>query len=298
MQILEGCREGCAIALGNFDGLHSAHIEIINACKSYAAEKNIKCGVLLFDRHTSEFFGEKVGLLTTMSEKLAILEGAGVDFVYVMHFDMDTASLLPEEFLRGILAEFNAEAFFAGYDYTFGKGAAGTAQTLAELGKKLGFEAVITPRIDQDGKRVSSSLIRSLLSEGDIEGAARFLGRAYSVEGEVIRGFGNGKKALFPTANIGVEEIKFLPPDGVYAGAATVKGKRYRTAVNIGKNPTLDAKVRTVEAFILDFDGELYGEHIKVEFIKKLRSEKKFESLAGLKEQIARDISAARETEI
>ncbi len=298
MQILESCSAECAIALGNFDGLHKAHMAIINACKSFAAENKIKCGVLLFDRHTSALFGKGVKLLTDMNEKLALLEKSGVDFVHIVTFNRETASLLPNEFIDGILAKFNVHTFFAGYDYTFGRGASGSAESLAEYGRKKGFAVSVTPRMLHDGERISSSLIRNLLENGNTERAEQFLGRYYSVSGEVVVGMGNGKKSLFPTANIAYGEEKFLPSDGVYAGAAEIKGKIYKTAVNIGKNPTLDAKLRTVEAYILDFEGELYGENITVEFIKKLRDDRKFSGFDELKKQIEKDIDAVRKIEI
>lgn len=298
MQILEGCYEECAIALGNFDGLHKAHMAIINACKSYAEEKKIKCGVLLFDRHTSELFGKEVRLLTDMEEKLEIIQKSGVGFVHIMPFDRETAGLAPEKFIKKILEKFKVSALFAGYDYTFGRGASGTAETLAELGRKMGFDVSVMPKIEHDGKQISSSLIRGLLEHGEIEGISAFLGRRHSVSGRVMRGFGNGRKSLFPTANIEYKKEKLLPPDGVYAGIAEIKGEKYRTAVNIGKNPTLKAETRTVEAFILDFDGDLYNENIKVEFIKKLRDDRKFRNLEELKRQIEKDIDAVKEIDI
>ncbi len=298
MQILEACRERCAMALGNFDGLHLAHQQIIKECVDYATKNGIKSGVLLFDRHTSELFGTGIKLLTTMDEKLGILESLGVDFVYIMKFDYETAALAGDEFISGILSRFSVDAFFAGYDYTFGKGANWKAEALKELGNQYGFSCHITDCVKKDGEVVSSSRIRSLLEQGKTEEASELLGRRYFVSGKVEKGFGNGRKSLYPTANVAVDEKKFLPPDGVYAGIAEVLGNRYRTAVNIGKNPTFDAKKRTVEAYLIDFDGDVYGEEIKVEFVKMLRQDRKFDSVEDLKEQIKRDIDAAKNIRI
>lgn len=298
MQILESCREKCTLALGNFDGLHKAHMAIINSCKSYAEKNGMKCGVLLFDRHTSSVFGKKVKLLTTMEEKLEILENFGVDFVHIMTFDEKTAATGAAEFIEQILSRFNVAAFFAGYDYTFGRAAEADTRFLAELGEKYGFEAVVSPCMTEENRVISSSYIRELLDAGYAEDAAKFLGRNYILRGEVVHGFGNGKKSLFPTANIAAAEDKFLPGDGVYAGLAHIGNRVCRTAVNVGKNPTFNAKRRTVEAYILDFDGELYGKSIEIEFVKRLRPDKKFEGAEELKEQIKKDIDAVWKMEI
>ncbi len=298
MEILNQCHQKCAMALGNFDGLHLAHMEIINSCKMWAKKQGIKSGVLLFDRHTSEFFGHKVKLLTTTKEKLEILEKSGIDFVCIMPFTKELAQTDGEKFLQDILADFSVNAFFVGYDYTYGKGAMGNADSLREYGKTKDFQVFVTNCMKKNNEEISSTAIRERVARGDMPGAKELLGRNYFICQEVVTGFGNGKKALFPTANLEIPEDKFLPCDGVYAGISLIGGKRYRAAVNVGKNPTFDAKKRTVESYILDFSGELYGEDIRVEFLEMIRPEKKFESVSKLKEQITQDIEKIKNIDI
>ena len=294
MNILENCEEKCAIALGNFDGLHRAHMEIINRCIEFAKKKNILSGILLFDIHTSEVFGIRTELLTTLDEKKEILEKTDLDFIHIMHFDKKLAGVEPEEFIERIREKFNVEAFFAGYDYTFGKGAKGNAELLKKLGDKYGFSVHITDCVKNDEKIISSSAIRELVEAGDMKRAQELLGRSYFVSGKVEKGFGNGTKLLFPTANISVGKDKLLPPDGVYCAVLTIDGKKYMSAANIGKNPTFGAKRRTLECFILDFSGEIYGKHITAEFKEKIRDDIKFDNAADLKLQIEKDIEKVR----
>lgn len=298
MRKLKKCDRPCAIALGNFDGLHRAHMKIINSCVEYSRNAGMLSGVLLFDRHTSELFGNGVKLLTTMEEKLEILEEAGVEFVYIMHFDEVVAKTESKKFIEKILADFKVDAFFVGYDYSFGKGAEGTAEILREYGEELGFKTFVTGCVKEKDRIISSTAVRELIEIGETEEASKLLGRRYFIKGKVLRGFGNGTKSLFPTANVEIKDNKFLPPDGVYKGITVIDGKRYKSAVNIGKNPTFNAKKRTVESFILDFDGEIYGEIIRVEFLEKIRSDKKFDSVEALKRQIESDIENVREIEL
>ncbi len=295
MQIVKRCKEKCAICLGNFDGLHWAHTEIINSCKKFADKNNLKSGMLLFDRHTSEIFGENTKLLTTQDEKLHILEGLGLDFLYIMHFDESVANKEGKEFIKDLLSDFNVSAFFVGYDYAFGKGAEYKASDLENMGRELGFSTFITKCKSIDDTAISSTLIRELVKSGDVKGASEILGRAYFILAPVKKGLGNGKKFLFPTANLETCENKLLPADGVYKAIATVSGERFRSVVNVGMNPTFDAEKRTVEAHLIDFSGDLYGQKIKVEFIEKIRDDIKFESVENLKKQINEDIKKVKD---
>lgn len=296
MRIIEKSSEACAIALGNFDGLHAAHMKIIRSCIDYSKRRGISSGLVLFDRHTSELFGRSTELLTTMEEKLELLDKTGVDFVKIMHFDKELAETEGEAFIKLILADFRVEAFFTGYDYTFGRGAVCRTEDLRKIGDALGFRAFVTECVKKNGVPVSSTLVREYIAAGDMRGAHELLGRAYSLCGRVVHGKQNGTALLFPTANVEFAKNKLLPPDGVYAARAELFGKKYRCALNIGKNPTFDAKTRTVEGFLLDFEGKLYGEQIRIEFGKRLRADKKFQSVAELKQQIERDIEAVRGT--
>lgn len=298
MRKLDECRERCAVALGNFDGLHRAHMKIINSCIEYSKENGLKSGVLLFDRHTSEVFGKNARLLTSMEEKLDILEAAGVDFVNIMHFDEVVAKTESEKFIEDILEAFNVSAFFAGYDYSFGRNAGGNAEKLKEYGEKKGFDAFIIECVKDEEKIISSTAIRELVENGNLRRAKNLLGRNYFLTGEVVRGYGNGTRTLFPTANVELKKNKVLPPDGVYAGITHIDGKKYKSAVNIGKNPTFNAKERTLESYILGFDGMLYGKCVTVEFIERIRGDKKFADIGELKTQIERDIEKVKKIKL
>ena len=294
MQILEKCDFFCTMALGNFDGLHKAHIKIISSSVEYAKENGIKSGVLLFDCHTSKILGNPQRILTTMEEKLKILEEMGVDFVHIMHFDEITANMSGDKFIEYITKRFRVEAFFAGYDYKFGKNAGWDVEDLESYGKEHGFTTFITECIKEDGILVSSSNIREYIETGEVFLAKKLLGRPYAVLGEVVKGFGNGTKSLVPTANLKVFEDKLLPSDGVYFALTKIDDKSYKSAVNVGKNPTFNAKDRTIESFILDFCGEIYGKVLEIEFLEKIRDDRKFESIEALKEQIRKDIEKIR----
>ena len=298
MKIVKTFNEKCAMCLGNFDGIHLAHTEIIDSCKGFAKKNNLKSGMLLFDRHTSEVFGKSTPLLTTHDEKIHILDELGLDFLYIMHFDETISKKEGADFIKDVLRDFSVSAFFVGYDYAFGKGAKYKAEDLKTLGEDLGFLTFITPEKSIDGAAISSTRIRELIKSGDMEDVARFLGRNYFIKAQVKKGFGNGKKLLFPTANLDIPENKLLPSDGVYKAIATISGKRFKSAVNVGKNPTFNGDERTVEAHIIDFSGDLYGEEIKLEFLKKIRDDVKFQNVGDLKEQIKRDLEEVLKLEL
>lgn len=294
MRIFEEYDGRCALALGNFDGLHKAHMKIINSCVEYSKSRGIQSGVVLFDRHTSEVFGGAPEILTTMEEKLLVLEKAKVDFVHIIRFDRELAMTEGEEFLHRILSAFDAEAFFFGYDYSFGKGAACKASDMEKIGRRLGFEAFMTECVYVGDTAVSSTVVRECIKAGDMQRAEKLLTRPYFLAGEIVHGKGNGAKSLFPTVNVKTPEKKLLPPDGVYCAVAEIDGKKYKCALNIGKNPTFNASVRTVEGFLLDFNSSVYGKKIYLEIKEFLRSDKKFANAEDLKKQIEKDIEAVR----
>lgn len=288
--------EGSAVALGNFDGLHIAHMEIINSAVRYAKSRHIKSGVLLFDHHSSEATKtRKVSLIMSNRQKTEILGNSGVDFVYFVKFDEEFMRKSPEEFLMFLLEYLKARCICVGYDYKFGYKAKGDTDLLRKLGKKYDVTVNVTDKVTLDGKLVGSTYIRTLINDSKLEEATRFLGRPFSVEGYVERGLQNGRKMGFPTANVRHEENMILPPDGVYAGRAIVENRVYKSVINVGTNPTFDAKVRTVEAHLLDFNEDIYDKDITVEFFTRLRGEIRFDSVDKLKAQIAEDVRKTRE---
>lgn len=284
------------VALGNFDGLHRAHTAIIKNCCMYAQEKEIESCVLLFADHTRNVIAkQRIKLLTNEKEKLEILENLGVDCVYIREFDSEFMHLSPEEFIRMLVSKLNPQAVCVGYDYRFGYKAGGDVATLKSLGEKYGFEVVVTDEMKTSGVTIKSTKIRELVCEGDVDEAALFLGRPFSLSGEVAKGLRNGHKLGTPTANISYNENKILPKEGVYMGYTTVDGVAYDSVINVGNNPTFNAKTITVESHILGFSNDIYGKTVKVDFIKRIRGDKKFGSLDELKEQIKNDIQTAKE---
>lgn len=283
-----------AVALGNFDGLHVAHMAIIKKCHSYAREHDLKCGVLLFNEHTRRITdNQRVPLITSETEKLALLSNEDMDFVYMLDFDRDFMQLTPEQFVKRLIDMLHCAAVCVGYDYRFGYKASGDARMLKALCKKHGIEAIITDEIDIDGEAVKSTVIRNYIREGSVRHAAAMLGRPFAIDGKVVKGLQNGRRMGFPTANVSYSQNMLIPRNGVYAGYTYVKGKRYKSVINVGKNPTFDADKITIESHILDFKDDIYNEQIRVEFIDRLRGDKKFESVDALVSQIKRDAQTA-----
>ncbi|MDY3928291.1 MAG: bifunctional riboflavin kinase/FAD synthetase [Clostridia bacterium] len=282
----------CALALGNFDGLHIAHIKILNECVSYGKKSGLKSGVLLFDLHTEAITENKtVKLLTPLKEKLDIISSeTDLDFVFIQNFDKEFMRLSPTEFFKYLTAELNVSAIFAGFDYTFGYKASGNSSLLKEMGAENNIYVNIINEIDVDSVPVSSTLIRNMIIKGELYEVQKYLGRLYTLSGEVVYGKQNGRKIGLPTANVSYDKNKLLPPDGVYAGYVLIGNKKYNSLINIGKNPTFNADTRTVEAHIADFSDNIYGRFITIQFVRKIRDEKKFTSPKELKLQIESDL--------
>lgn len=281
----------CAIALGNFDGVHIAHSKIIASCVSYAKKHGLQSGVLLFENHTSTLLDDKrITLLTPLSEKIKLIEQLGVDFIFLKSFDKATMHMTCQTFFDYLKNELCANALFAGFDYRFGYKASGDSTLLSSLCIKNNIFCSICEQITIDSTPVSSTLIRELVSQGSVSDAQKYLNRYYAIEGEVVKGKQIGKKMGIPTANISYNKDKQLPSDGVYFGYTIVDGKKYKSIINIGKNPTFNAQQRTVESHIPNFSEIIYGKYARLEFVDKLRDEMKFESINALKEQINKDI--------
>ena len=271
--------ESVSIALGNFDGVHIGHMKILENARKAAAYT----GVLLFDSHTRE---DKV--ITPFDEKLRILAGLGVDFVYVVSFDEKFRSMTLKEFVR-FLKQIGVKYISVGYDYRCAKNASSDAYDLKKEALEQGIETVISPTVFSNGKAVKSSDIRSLISCGKIKEANLLMFSPFTISGIVVSGYQNGRKMGFPTANIEPVKEALLPCDGVYLGKAVIDSKSYKAVINVGKNPTLDAKSRTVEGHIIGLNEDLYGERISFIFYDRIRGEMKFSSLDELKEQIEKD---------
>jgi riboflavin kinase/FMN adenylyltransferase len=267
-----------AVAIGTFDGVHCGHVAVIDA----ARKAGLRTSVVTFDPHPRTVLGRGVELLATLQRRLELLEDAGVEEVLVLRFDEGLAALPAEEFAERMLRGLGAEVVAAGETFRFGRGRKGDLALL----ERLGFDVRRVPLVES----VSSSRVRELVHAGEIERAAKLLGRPPEVEGTVVRGDGRGRELGFPTANLEVPEGLLVPPDGVYAGWTRDR----RAAVSIGTNPHFDGVERRVEAHLLDFDGDLYGERLVVELWAPIREQRRFDSLEELVAAIGDDVERTR----
>ena len=290
--------DGTVVALGNFDGLHVAHMTIIRNGIQYAKEHGLKSGVLLFDENTKGVTQGKIELRTPNEAKLELLEREKPDFVFMEKFDKEFMKKTPEEFVLYLVNNLHVKAVCVGYDYSFGFKAQGDVEMLKKFGEKYGFKVFVTDVIKIDGRVVASTYIRQVIKSGEMEEAERFLGRRYCIEGNVVKGLQNGRKMGIPTANVDYDINMALPKAGVYAGITYVSGKRLKSVINVGKNPTFGAEKLTVESHILDFDEDIYGEYIRVSFAKRLRGDIKFNSMEELKNQIQNDIEVTSKMDL
>lgn len=270
-----------AVAVGTFDGVHVGHRRVLEGVLA----AGLTSTAVTFDPHPRTALGNRVELLTTLERRLELLDAFGVDEALVVGFDLDIARLTPEEFAERYLRAIGAEVVVEGVDWRFGRRRSGDLDLLA----RLGFD--VRPVTLVEG--VSSSAIRSLLQAGEIERAAAALGRPPDLDGVVVSGDARGGTLGYPTANLRVDPDLLVPAYGIYAGSALDR----RAAISIGVNPHYGGEERRIEAFLLDFDEDLYGRRIVVELWKRLRDEQSFASEAELVAQIARDVEAARAAE-
>ena len=271
-------REARAVAIGTFDGVHLGHRRVLDA----AVAAGLAPTVVTFDPHPRIAFGYEVELLTTLRRRLELIGDAGIEDALVVEFDLDVAQLEPEEFVAQVLRPIGTEVVVAGADFRFGRGRAGDLEVL----RRLGLDARTVPLVEN----VSSSRIRDLLRGGEVERAAKLLGRPPEVEGTVVAGDARGGTLGFPTANLRLEPDLLVPAYGIYAGAAD----GHRAAISIGTNPHYGGAERRVEAHLLDFEGDLYGRRLVVELWRRLRDEQSFSSEDELVAQIARDVEDTR----
>ncbi|WP_255592200.1 bifunctional riboflavin kinase/FAD synthetase [Thermosulfurimonas sp. F29] len=284
--------------LGNFDGVHLGHRALLEATRDLARELSGEPLVITFEPHPRLILRPEAGLhlLTTFEEKLRLIEEAGISSVLVIPFDREVADLPAEEFVEEYLVYgLGLKGLVVGFNYRFGRGRGGDQELLKHLGERYGFRVrVIPPRV-VEGQVVSSTLIRELLEKGEVRRAALFLGRPYFLSGRVIRGEARGRTLGFPTANLEPPPEKLLPARGVYAVRVCLKGKIFFGVMNIGEKPTFGGHRLSLEVHIFEFESDIYGERLSVEFIDFLRPERKFPSPAALAEQIIKDCQKARE---
>lgn len=281
-----------AVALGFFDGVHEGHKAVINAAVKYSRENNIPAVVWTFvDSPKKNSLS-----ITDSAERRSVLKDLGVDILIEFPFSDDVKELSNEAFVNTVLKGcLNAEKVFCGFNYSFGAGGKGTPEELKKLCEEQGISVEISEEISVRGETVSSTVIREYIENGFPEKAHMLLGRPYSIKGTVINGKKLGRTLGFPTANVHIPENKVLPKDGVYLTVTSFDGKSFYGITNIGTNPTVDEKIRRAENFIFDFGEDIYGNEIKIEFLRFIRGEKKFDSVESLAEQVKNDIETAKE---
>ena len=286
--------ENAVVTSGTFDGVHLGHQKILNRLNEVASETKGESVVITFYPHPRSVISpdnKTINLLSTLDEKIELLEKSGVNHLVIIPFTREFSELTSEEFIQKILIDtIGTKTLVIGFDHRFGKNREGGFDYLKENKARYGFEIEEIPRHDLENVGISSSKIRKALLEGEVPTAHHFLGRNYSVSGVIVKGKQLGRTIGFPTANIQVREIaKLIPADGVYAVKVYYLEEEFGGMLNIGNRPTVDGTYKTIEVNIFDFDREIYGENLKVEFIKKIRNEQKFNGLEELKAQIAKD---------
>ncbi len=291
------------LILGMFDGVHLGHQKVIQQAVKYAKKHKLKSVLLTFDPHPQLILQKKenLKLLTTLEERLSFLETLNLDAVLVLRFTPQIASLSSKNFIEEILLKkLSIKRIFAGYDFAFGKERSGHISILKQESKKLGFGVSIVSAKSYQGQHIKSSRIRELLSAGDFNLAVKLLGHAYRFIAQVEKGHGIGKKLGFPTANLKLSKNKLIPSPGVYAAAVHSSHftSHFRAAVNIGERPTFKIGGCNVEAHLINFSGNLIGQIIQVDLIKKIRPEIHFDHIHKLQAQIAKDIRLVEKTPI
>jgi len=287
------------ITIGNFDGVHIGHQKIFKFLTRKASEINGTSVVITFEPHPVRvlYKDHSLKLITTTEDRIKLIEKCGINITVCIPFTPEFASIEAEDFVKNILVEkFKAKWVVVGYDYRFGKGRKGDAQLLKKLGRLYRFKVTVLKAYKRRGEVLSSTAVRDALLQGDIRQANKFLGRAYHIDGKIIKGAGRGASILgYPTANISPQQ-EIIPKEGVYAVKVTLPDRKTLKGVaNIGKNPTFGNSSLSYEVHILNFRDNLLGKKIRIHFIERLRDEKKFKSPHELKENIKNDIERARE---
>lgn len=289
-----------AVTIGKFDGVHLGHVEILRQLGQISSARGLKSTVVTFDRHPASLLApeQRPADIVSTPDRLELIEKEKVDASLVLVFDSELAALSPREFVTQILlGTLHAQAVLVGHDFRFGDHAAGDVDLLKELGAELGFDVILIDDVAPiGGVRVSSSLIRELMAEGNVARAAQLLGRLPRVNGEVVHGEKRGRELGFPTANLSQDATGLVPSDGVYAGWFLDGEQRYPAAISVGTNPTFEgANKRTVEAFLLDQNLDLYGHHVSIEFAAHIRGMVAYQGIEPLIEQMHDDVRVTRE---
>jgi len=293
---LEKSHRPCVVSIGNYDGVHKGHQSVIATLLEQAARRDVKSTVITFEPLAKEFFApQSIQRLTSIEQRAEYLFDCGVDQVLCIEFDQQFASYSPHGFVKEVLVDGLAiQHLSVGDDFRFGQDRAGDFHLLQALGEQYGFEVVAHQTFLIDGERVSSGRVRAALEIADFDTAEKLLGRTYKIGGKVQRGQQLGRTIDYPTANLLMGDYR-LPLSGVFAVRAIWQGESYDGVANLGTRPTVDGNENRLEVHIFDFDHNLYGEFLDVEFVAKIRDEKRFDSIDDLKIQINKDAQTARQ---
>lgn len=289
---------GTVVTVGTFDGVHRGHWEVLQEIRRRAEATGRRSVLVTFDPHPLRIVRPEHAppLLTTPVEKKEILAESGLDWAVFISFTETLSRYSPREFVEDILVgRLGVDELVIGYDHGFGRDRSGDADTLRAIGDDLGFAVDVVPPVATEGEPVSSSRIRRAVAEGRMEEARACLGRPYSVRGVVVRGDGRGRQLGFPTANLKVQHAeKLIPPSGIYAVRGATRSGVHKGALHMGPRPTFQGSPPTMELHLLDFSADLYGEEVRVDFVRRLRDVQPFDGAAALVAQMRRDVEAAR----
>ncbi|MFY9296444.1 MAG: bifunctional riboflavin kinase/FAD synthetase [Clostridiales bacterium] len=286
-----------AMALGSFDGVHVGHQMLIQQLKYI--QNTIGCCSLVYTflNNPLELLNPKnaPSRIMTLPEKISKFNRFNIDYLVLNPFNKCLASMPPQDFIEHMLIKnYNLKYIVVGYDFKFGTLGSGNVNMLKEFSKSYGYEVIVVPPLSLGNEIVSSSLIRQLIKEGDVEKASLYLGSPYAINGKVVHGFGRGRKLGYPTANLEFDTRKAVPKNGIYLTRVKIEGVYYWGMTNVGTNPTFNNEGLFVETYILDYNNTLYDTRIKLEFLKRIRDEKKFSNVEDLKNQIAKDVQWAK----
>jgi riboflavin kinase/FMN adenylyltransferase len=285
------------LTIGAFDGLHLGHRSLLNRLMRSAQEAHRLSGVVTFDPPPRMVLTPDNNLicLTTMEDKIELLQQWGLDLLVIIPFTWEVARTSARDFVWPLRDRLQMAELWVGWNFALGRGREGDPPALRRLGQDMGFDVNVIEPVTEGGAAISSTEIRNLLGSGQVREAAELLGRYYQISGVVVPGVGQERRVGYPTANLNVQQTCTLPGSGIYAGYAIAQGKRYPAVANIGTRPTFGEGPPTVEVHLLDFVGELPGELLHVQFVERLRDERRFADVKALRAQIKKDIVIARE---
>ena len=285
-----------SLTIGVFDGVHLGHRHLINQLTLEAASTRRLAGILTFRNHPASVLrpDSSPKYLMSLDERLRLLKELGVDFVVPITFNLELSALSAEEFIGRLQKHLRMRGLVVGPDFALGRSRKGDVSALTALGKRTGFSVKVVDLLTNKRIRITSTGVRKALDVGDVERAASILGRNFALSGVVVKGAGRGRGLGFPTTNLEVPPVSAIPSDGIYATWAHLGDKCYMAATSIGTRPTFDESERTIESFLLDFEGDLYGQEVRLEFVQRLRDELKYTSVEALVEQINKDADQTR----